>query len=133
MDVQRLKLRLMSRSPKTVNNVLTVLNTLLRIATEWKIIDRPPCALRLLRTERGRKASFYDFDDYAKLVETAKRTDSLAYLLILLGGDAGLRCGEMIALDQADHDIERCQLTVRRSEWKGHVTAPRGAVSAHCP
>lgn len=125
-DVQRLKLRLQSRSPKTVNNVLTVLNTILRIATEWKVIDRLPCTVRLLKTEKGKEAGFYDFDDYAKLVETARRTDPLAYLLILLGGDAGLRCGEMIALEQGDHDLEKRQLTVRRSEWKGHVTAPKG-------
>src|ERR1700675_4144301 len=47
-DVQRLKHHLHDRAPKTVNNVLTVLNMLLKKAVEWDVIDRIPCALRLL-------------------------------------------------------------------------------------
>jgi hypothetical protein len=35
-DVQRVKMRLRLKAPKTVNNVLTVLNTLLKKAVEWK-------------------------------------------------------------------------------------------------
>lgn len=34
-DVQRLKHHLRDKAPKTVNNVLTVLNTLLKKAVEW--------------------------------------------------------------------------------------------------
>src|SRR5262245_25338988 len=37
-DVQRLKHRLRDRAPKTVNNVLTVLNVLLKKAAEWDVI-----------------------------------------------------------------------------------------------
>src|SRR5207342_1302372 len=47
-DIQRIKSTLRSRSPKTVNNVLTVLNTLLRKAIEWNVIERMPCSIRLL-------------------------------------------------------------------------------------
>src|SRR5258708_2808749 len=46
--VQQLKRQLQHRSPKTVNNVLTVLNVLLKKAVEWDVIDRMPCAIRLL-------------------------------------------------------------------------------------
>src|SRR5207249_3075347 len=42
-DIQRLKSRLSAKAPKTVNNVLTVLNTLLRKAIEWNVIDQMPC------------------------------------------------------------------------------------------
>src|SRR5947207_9165763 len=45
-DVQRLKTRLRDRAPKTVNNVLTVLNTLLKKGAEWDVIDRPRCTIR---------------------------------------------------------------------------------------
>ena len=38
-DVQRLKARLSDRAPKTVNNILTVLNTLLKKAIEWGVLD----------------------------------------------------------------------------------------------
>jgi hypothetical protein len=35
-DVQRLKARLEKKAPKTVNNVLTVLNTVLKTALAWE-------------------------------------------------------------------------------------------------
>jgi hypothetical protein len=43
-QVQRLKLALGDRAPKTVNNVLTVLSTLLKKAVEWGELGRLPCA-----------------------------------------------------------------------------------------
>ncbi len=45
---------------------------------------------------------------------------------MLLGGEAGLRCGEMMALEWTDIDLTKRQLWVRRSEWKGEVTVPKG-------
>ena len=47
------------RTPKTVNNVLTVLNVPLKKAVEWDVIERMPCTIRLLRTPKS-AASFYD-------------------------------------------------------------------------
>jgi hypothetical protein len=43
-QVQWLKLALAIRAPKTVNNVLTVLRTLLKKAVEWGELGRLPCA-----------------------------------------------------------------------------------------
>lgn len=45
---------------------------------------------------------------------------------MLLGGEAGLRCGEMIALEWADLDLVNRQACIRRSDWNGHVTTPKG-------
>ena len=83
-QVQRLKLALAQRAPKTVNNVLTV-------------------------------------------------GDRQAYLMVLLGGDAGLRLGEIIALEWRDVDLAARRLTVQRSEWLGHVTVPKGGRSRQLP
>ena len=58
-DVQRLKAQLEPKSPKTVNNVLTVLSVLLKKAVEWEVIDRMPCTVKLLRVEKG-NAAFHD-------------------------------------------------------------------------
>ena len=44
------------------------------------------------------------------------------YLVVLLGGEAGLRCGEIMALEWTDVDLNKRQLCVARSDWKGHVT-----------
>jgi integrase len=124
-EVQRLKTQLAGKTPKTVNNVLTVLNTLLRIAVEWSVIDRMPCRIQLLRVPKT-QAGFLDFDEYSRLVEAAKAVDAETHLVVLLGGDAGLRCGEMMALEWPDVDFARRQLRIQRSEWKGKVTAPKG-------
>lgn len=131
-DVQQLKRHLHDRSPKTVNNVLTVLNVLLKKAVEWDVIDRMPCVIRLLPIAKP-SASFHDFDEYERLVTAAKASDPLAYLIVLLGGEAGLRCGEMMALEWSDVDLNKRQLCVERSDWKGHVTVPKGGRLRYVP
>ena len=52
---------------------------------------------------------------------------------VLLGGDAGLRVGEMIALEQSDVDLRRRLLNVSRSDWHGHVTLPKRGRSRAVP
>jgi integrase len=124
-DVQRLKHRLAHKAPKTVNNVLTVLNVLLKAAVEWGIIERMPCIIRLLRTPKT-SAKFHDFGAYERLAAAAEKLDACSYLIVLLGGQAGLRCGEMMALEWSDVDFDNRQLQVERSDWKGHVTSTKG-------
>jgi integrase len=106
-DVQRLKAELELKSPKTVNNVLTVLSVLLKKAVEWEVIERMPRTVKLLRVHHGNDAAFHDVEDYERLVEVARVIDTHTLLIVLLGGDAGLRCGEMIALEWADITIWR--------------------------
>jgi len=60
--VQRLKLRLYDKSPKTINNVLSVLNVLMKQAVEWGVLDNMPCSIRLVRVPRT-DAAFHGFDD----------------------------------------------------------------------
>lgn len=59
-EVQQLKHRLSDRAPKTVNNVLTVLNMLLKKAVEWDVIERMPCAVKLLPAPKP-SMGFYGF------------------------------------------------------------------------
>ena len=54
-------------------------------------------------------------------------------LIVLLGGDAGLRCGEIMALEWSDVNLEKRQLCVQRSEWKGHVTTTKGGRLRYVP
>lgn len=124
-DVQRLESAMGDRAPKTVNNVLTALSVMLRTAVEWQVIERIPCTIKLLKTPKN-AAGFHDFDEYERLVE-ATNTDRRAQLVVRLGGEAGLRCGKMMALEWSDVDLNTRQLCVARSEWKGHVTVPKGS------
>src|SRR6267378_4933483 len=117
-DIQRLKAHLGAKNPKTVNNIVSTLNTLLRIAVDWKVIDRMPCRIQLLRVPRT-EADFFDFEEYVRLVEAGESISPEALIVVLLGADAGLRCGEMMALEWRDVDFSRSQLSIQRSEWKG--------------
>jgi integrase len=104
---------------------MTVLNTLLKQAVAWDVIDRMPCSIRLLPIPKP-QAHFHDFEAYDRLVREAERLDRRTHLPVLLGGDAGLRCGEMMALTWGHIDLEKHQICVQRSEWKGHVIVPKG-------
>ena len=77
-------------------------------------------------------AGLYDFDDYERLIEAA-RVEPNALLIVLLGGEAGLRCGEMMALEWRDVDLTKRQICVQRSDWKGHVTVPKGGRLRYVP
>ena len=131
-DVQKLKHRLREHAPKTVNNVLTVLSVLLKKAVEWDVIERVPCTIRLVRAPKP-SMGFYDFDDYERLLDVAKELGPTALLVVLLGGEAGLRCGEMIGLEWSDVDPVKRQMCIQRSEWRGHVTSTKGGRLRYVP
>jgi integrase len=46
---------------------------------------------------------------------------------------AGLRLGEVVALEWRDVDLQARRVTVQRSDWLGHVTVPKGGRSRHLP
>ena len=83
--------------------MLTVLSVVLRTAVEWGVIARLPCSIKLLKAPKN-QASFHDFGEFERLVEVA-RSEALVFLVVLLGGEAGLRCGEIMALEWTDVDF----------------------------
>jgi integrase len=131
-DVQHLKGRLSTKAAKTVNNILTVLNVLLKKAVEWNVIDRVPCTIRLLRVSKS-STFFYDFEEFERLIVAARATDARAYLLVLMAGEAGLRLGEMAALEWSDIDFVKRQVCVQRSAWKGQIASPKGGRLRYVP
>ena len=128
-EVVRLKLAMRELSPKGANNALNVLSTLLQTAIDpLGVLDAMPCTIRLLKTARSERA-FWEPEDYEHLVEAARSLNPETYLVVLLGGEAGLRAGEMVALEQADIDYRRGFLVVQRNEYRGHVGTPKGGRS----
>lgn len=78
-------------------------------------------------------ARFHDFDDFERLVEAARKRSHDAYLVVLLGGEAGLRCGEIAALEWGDVDLKKRQLCIQRTVWKGHTASPKGGRLRYVP
>jgi integrase len=124
VDIQRIKAEMADKSPKTVNNALCALSVMLKKSIEWGVIDVMPCTIKLLRVTHDERA-FYDFDDYERLVTAAPKVDPRIHIAILLGGDAGLRMGEVIALEWGRVNFGRGVLVIAKSEWRGHVSAPK--------
>lgn len=131
-DVQRLKAEMKDLKAKTINNVVCILVKALKVAVKWKVIPVMPVQTEQLKTDPP-EMEFYEFADYARLVEAAEKVDRRALLVVLLAGDAGLRTGEMIALEWSDIDFRRHFISVARSEWNGKVTLPKGGKKRRVP
>ena len=71
-QVQRLKLALTQRAPKTVNNVLTVLSTLLKKAVEWGELEQ--AAVHDQAAANPKKTmGFHDFEEYERLLTSPQK------------------------------------------------------------
>jgi integrase len=116
---------------KTVNNVLTVFNMLMKKAVEWTVIEQVP-VVRLLKVPVG-SFDFFDFDEFDQLVAAAKQVDERAHLIVLLAGHAGLRSGEIRALRWTDVNLEKRQLQVECSDWRGRVSTTKGGRIRYVP
>src|SRR6202171_5427414 len=131
LQVQRVKLELAKRelADKTRACVLSLLAEILNAAERWELIARAP---RIeLPTFMQPRMAFYDFDEWERLVEGARRAGPMQLAAILLAGEAGLRRGELVALEQADIDARA--VTIQRSEWKGKIGKPKGGKIRRVP
>lgn len=113
------------KASSTVNNCISTLSKCLKCAVDWDVIDVMPCKL-----DRLKKATtvprFYDFDVYENLVAAARALDERTYLIVLLGGDAGLRRGEILALEQAKCDHRSGKLLVELNQVGKNVHETKG-------
>src|SRR5262249_5591841 len=131
-DEDKMKQFFLEYSPATYNNVASCLNSTLRAAARWKVVPEVPHRFMLLKRQKPRP-KFYDFDQYQALMDAAEKLHPRIYLVVLLGGDAGLRRGEIIALERSNVDLRRGLLTIEASEWKAHVTETKGMKSRVVP
>lgn len=87
--------------PATVNRHLATLRRALRLAQEWKLIDRVP-RFKMLPGERSREFVLGS-DDEAAYLEAAPQPLRDAAFLIL---DTGLRVGEAVGLQWSDVHLD---------------------------
>jgi len=124
-NVQTLKAALTKKAPKTVNNILTVLGTMLQQAVKWSLIAKVPCEIAGVKVP-DREMEYYEEEDYESVVAAALEISHLTFVAVLLAGDAGLRAGEIRGLRWRDVDTRHHQLRIQQAEWRGHVEAPKG-------
>lgn len=124
-EVQRFKGSLRALSPKSVNNILTNVRRCLGVAVEWGALRSMPCRIRQLKTSKP-IVEFYEEAEFERLLASAESIDARTHLAVLLGGEAGLRLGEMLGLCWADIDSPRAMLKVQRAvSDDGTLTLPK--------
>lgn len=130
-QIQVMKGELGHLSPKRVNNILTVLRTMLRQAVRWGVIATMPEITEVKTPDV--EMEFYDEQHYERVVDASRQLGPHYYLSVLLAGDAGLRAGEIRGLRWRDIDHKQSQLRVQQAEWRGHITAPKSWQSRTIP
>jgi integrase len=123
-EVERFKQHVSSgRKPKTINNILSVLNTMFEHAVESGALPaerRPTVSLVPVQApECISDDKRYDGDTYEWFIEEASALGTHVELTVLLAGDAGLRQGEIIGLEWDDIDWKNEVLKIERSVWNG--------------
>ena len=115
---------------KRVNNILAVLGKMLRYAHEVELVESVP-RIKLLKVP-PQEFDFLTFEELSRLLDAVK-DDPERRALLLLGSDAGLRQGELVALEWGDVDLVAGTLTVRRSSWHGIVGTPKSGRDRKVP
>lgn len=106
-------------APATVNRALATLRRALRLAQEWRVIDRIP-RIRLLPGERNREFVLSHDQEAAYLKAAPQPLQDIALLIV----DTGLRLGEALALEWPEIHHEPAQgarfgyLQVRKGKSK---------------
>ena len=88
-------------SPASVNRALATLRRLLRLAYEWRVIDRVP-RIRLLPGERNREFVLSHAQERPYLERAPQPLKDIAILIL----DTGLGVGEALGLEWRDIHIE---------------------------
>jgi integrase len=109
-------------SPKTVNNTLTCLRKMLAVAQEQGVIEHIP-RVKLFKVNKP-DFDFLAFDEAERLIDA---TDNDSRAAVLVAVKAGLRLGEILALQWSDLDLVKGRVVVRRNFWRGHLNeTPKG-------
>ncbi|MCA9717404.1 MAG: site-specific integrase, partial [Myxococcales bacterium] len=94
----------------TVNKTLRQLRSILSIAAQWGVIDKPLKFKGVKQPDVHPK--FYDFAEYRLLTRAARSLSPEILAAVRLGGDAGLRCGELLGLRWPNVCFERRKLYI---------------------
>jgi integrase len=128
----RAKLIEAGKSDKRINNILAVLSKALTYAEQARVISSTPY-IGFLQVERPDIVA-WSLEEYARLLAAAKALDPTWYAACCLAGEAGLRVGEIRALDwKRDVDLIAGTITVNKQTRRAQTTSPKGRTRRTVP
>ncbi len=113
---------------KTINEHITVLNTILKFAVEWSELEKKP-KIKLLKVP----PQDYDFLSFEESDLLLSSTDGMLKDMILLVLRTGLRYGEIRALSWSDINFETNVISVRKSFYRNILGVPKNSKERHIP
>ena len=132
--VDELKERMEEHADKTVNNVLAILSNMVRVAKDLKVIREMPIEkFGLFRVDTSKPPPYYTEEELGRLVAAALKLGRNVAAAVLLGGDAGLRCGEILAFPPFGVKWQLRSIHVDRQVWRTVVDSPKGGKTRDVP
>ncbi|MBI4591967.1 site-specific integrase [Candidatus Uhrbacteria bacterium] len=116
-------------SPKSINNILSVLSTCIRSAQQWGYVENiiriswlkvPPQSFDFLTEEETDRLLHSDIGEPW-------------YTMILMALRTGMRHGELIGLDWKDINLAERRITVQQSLVEGVLGSPKSNRIRHIP
>lgn len=124
-DITAIKTRLAGKARGSMCESLKILRRVFNAAIQDGLIEHAPVKIDMPR--RVHKAVVaYDAAQQAALLDAASALGHRYVLMLLLGIDAGLRRGEMLALQWTDLDLTHGSLVVRHNIVRGKLDLPKG-------
>jgi integrase len=109
------------KPPKSVRNIVGVLAATLRMACEWKYIEASP---RIRHPKAGlTRFRFLSHEDCRALEEEG--STPYWFAMIHVARKAGLRIGELMALEREQVNVSRKLIRVDRAVWRKKVSTPK--------
>lgn len=108
-------------APGTINNLLSGVRKMLRVAVEWGRLVKAPKIKR--RKKAPARPDFFDFEEAPRFLAAV---DPSWRPMMLCGVRAGLRRGELLELRWKDIDLVKGVLTVSRNVYRGVIGTPKG-------
>lgn len=113
-------------APKTVNEHLGTLSSMLSAAVRWGCLHDNPCRKVARLSVPEQDFTFYDAEQTAVFLEKAKTLEPEWFTFFLTAFRSGLRLGELFGLEWGDIDFVARRIHIQRSYHLGHATLPKG-------
>ena len=112
----------------TTNLVLSKLARILRFAKRVGLLAVVP-DVEKFPVPRTRPKAVLSDDQIEALLEAAASLGTSAEVVVLLAVEAGLRAGEICALEWADVDMKEGAITVQNNSFRGEKQTPKGTIA----